>query len=558
MTDSRVRDLGWDDSLYDDHPRDGAARRGADTGRTPHTDPEDPAEDADDGDGPPGGPRPKRRGRRVVRWTAITLAVLILGTAGAGYAYYEHLSDNIRKGKRNSGDSDVAKAPTNAVNILLLGADGRNSAENLKLGGAKYTKGDPPRADVIMLLHISADRSNMSVVSIPRDTRVPIPECTDPETGKKFAATTHAIINESLMRGGPGCTLATVQNLTKVYIDHWMTIDFAGVVKMADAVGGVEVCVNQPVWDHPTPQQPGGSGLKLKAGAQKITGKTALQWLRTRHAFESDLGRARAQHMYMNSMVRELRSQNVFTDAGRLGGLAEAATNALQVSEEIGTPKKLFDLGMQLKSVPSDRITMLTMPPVTDTENDQHYMPDPVAAPKVWSRLVHDLPFDDKGKKKAKKKPAESGPAARPAADVPVAVVNGTAGDAAGTPVNGRAGVLAEALVRSGFGQAALVGTAQPSAATVIEYPASEGAQGRSDALAVAKVFKLPAGVVKESSHVGSVTLVVGADWRDGTVFQGGADDDGTLPKSAGALNGANDSACMDVYRPYRWDPDLG
>ncbi|MFD8078015.1 LCP family protein [Streptomyces sp. NPDC059718] len=557
MTDSRVRDLGWDDSLYDDHPRDGTPQRGTDAVRAPHTDPgRGGGQPGGRPDGQPGARPPQRRRRRVVRWIAVTLAVLILGTAGAGYAYYEHLSHNLRKGKRNSGDSDVAKAPTNALNILLLGADGRNSAENLKLGGARYTKDEPPRADVIMLLHVSADRSNMSVVSIPRDTRVPIPKCTDPKTGKKFAATTHAIINESLARGGPGCTLATVQNLTKVYIDHWMMIDFAGVVKMADAVGGVEVCVKQPVWDHPTPQQPGGSGLKLEAGSQKITGKKALQWLRTRHAFESDLGRAKAQHMYMNSMVRELRSQNVFTDGGRLRGLAEAATNALQVSEEIGTPKKLFDLGMQLKSVPSNRITMLTMPPVTDTENDQHYMPDPVAAPKVWSRLVHDLPFDDKGKKKAKKEP--TGPAARPAADIPVSVVNGTAGDATGTPVNGRARALATALAQGGFGKAAAATAPQPSAATVIEYPASGGAQGRSDALAVAKLFKLPSGVVKESSHVASVTLVVGADWREGTVFQGAADDDGSLPTSAGALNGANDSACMDVYRPYRWDPGLG
>ncbi|MFF7213096.1 LCP family protein [Streptomyces sp. NPDC008238] len=552
MTDSRVRDLGWDDSLYDDHPRDGAAERGTDTARSPHTDP------AGDGDGRRGGPRPAKRGRRVLKWTATGLAVVVLGTAGAAYAYYEHLSDNIRKGKRNSGDSDVAKAPTNALNVLLLGADGRNSEENLKLGGAKYTKGNPPRADVIMLLHVSADRSNMSVVSIPRDTRVPIPACTDPTTGKKYAATTHAIINESLARGGPGCTLATVQNLTKVYIDHWMMIDFAGVVKMADAIGGVDVCVKQPVWDHPTPQQPGGSGLKLKAGRQKITGKTALQWLRTRHAFESDLGRAQAQHMYMNSMVRELRSQNVFTDGGRLRDLAEAATKALQVSEEIGTPKELLNLGMQLKSVPSDRITMLTMPPVTDTENDQHYMPDPVAAPKVWSRLVHDVAFDDKGKKKPKERTEPSGPAARPAADIPVTVVNGTAGDAAGTPVNGRARALAGVLAQSGFGRATADGTAQPTAATVLEYPAAEGGQGRSDALAVAKALGLPGGAVKASSHVGSVTLVVGADWRDGTAFQGAADDGGTLPKSAGALNGANDSACMDVYRPYRWDPGLG
>ncbi|MDX3074782.1 LCP family protein [Streptomyces sp. MI02-7b] len=544
MTDRGVRDLGWDDSLYETRPQ-----HEADAARTGP-----PAPGAPDGGRAQraAGTR-RRRGRRALRWTAVVLALLILGTAGAGYAYYQHLSHNIRKGKRNSGASNVHKAPTNALNILLLGSDSRNTDANLKLGGAKYTRGDKPRADVIMLVHVSADRSNMSVVSIPRDTRVPIPKCTDPKTGETFPATTHAIINESLTHGGPGCTLATVQNLTGVYIDHWMMIDFAGVVKMADAVGGVEVCVRQNVWDHPTPDQPGGSGLKLKAGRQKIYGKTALQWLRTRHAFESDLGRAEAQHMYMNSMVRELRSQNVFTDSGRLRNLAEAATKALQVSEEIGTPKKLYDLGMELKSVPSKRITMLTMPPATDPENDQHYIPDAVNAPRVWAKLVHDVPFDDNGAKKPPKKPAESGPPARPAADIPVAVVNGTAGDSTGTPVNGRAGVVAGLLAGQGFTGAVKAAEAQPSATTAIAYPAAQGAQARSDALAVAKALKLPAGLVKESSHVASVTLVVGADWREGTAYAGGADPDAKLPDSAGALNGSDKSTCMPVYAPYRW-----
>ena len=75
-----------------------------------------------------------------------------------------------------------------------------------------------------------------------------------------------------------------------------------------------------------------------------MKGEQALQWLRTRHAFGSDPGRAEAQHMYLNSMIRTLKSQNVFTDPLRLNGLAETATKSLEVSEEIGTVKKLFDL----------------------------------------------------------------------------------------------------------------------------------------------------------------------------------------------------------------------
>ena len=307
---------------------------------------------AGDGDGTGGADngghrrgRGPRRKHRVLRWSATTLAVLILGTAGAGYLYYRHLNANIHKGERSSGDSKARRAEPNAagqtpLNILLIGSDSRGSAENVKLGGSKDNRNNPPLGDVQMLIHLSADRKSAAMVSIPRDTRVDIPKCTDPDTGRTYPAT-NDIINTSLARGGAGCTLATWENLTGVYIDHWMTIDFAGVVRMADAIGGVDVCVRQNVWDHPTAAVPGGSGLKMTAGTKKIKGMQALQWLRTRHAWGSDPMRARAQHMYLNSMLRTLKKQNVFTDTGRLTDLAEAATKSLKVSEEIGTVKKL-------------------------------------------------------------------------------------------------------------------------------------------------------------------------------------------------------------------------
>ncbi|MEU6603418.1 LCP family protein, partial [Streptomyces flaveolus] len=321
--------------------------------------------------------------RRVLRWGLATVSVLIVGTTATGYLYYEHLNGNIRTGQRSSAASlaqrPISKPMPNSagrtpVNILLIGSDSRNSDENVKLGGSKENRGNPPLADVQMLIHLSADRKSASAVSIPRDTRVDIPKCTDPDTGQVYAAT-NAIINESFAHGGAGCTLATWENLTGVYIDHWMTIDFAGVVRMADAVGGVSVCVKQNLWDRPLPGVPGGSGLRLTAGTHKIKGKQALQWLRTRHAFASDLGRAKAQHMYLNSMIRTLKDQNVFTDTGRLMNLAEAGTKSLEVSEEIGTVKKLYDLGMQLKTVPADRITMATMPTAVDPQNPDHLVP---------------------------------------------------------------------------------------------------------------------------------------------------------------------------------------
>ncbi|BFO22127.1 LCP family protein [Streptomyces sp. KM77-8] len=427
----------------------------------------------------------------MLRWSATTLAVLILGTAGAGYLYYEHLNGNLEKGERSSGDSKARRTEPNAagqtpLNILLIGSDSRASDKNVALGGGRDTRGNPPLGDVQMLIHLSADRESAAVVSIPRDTRVDIPGCTDPKTGDDYPAT-NDIINTSLGRGGPGCTLATWENLTGVYIDHWMTIDFAGVVSMADAIGGVEVCVSQNVWDRPLPGVPGGSGLKMKAGSEKVEGERALQWLRTRHAWGSDLLRARAQHMYMNSMIRTLRDQNVFTDSGRLMDLAEAATSSLTVSEEIGTVKKLYDLGTQLKTVPPDRITMTTLPTVEDPQDRNHLLAAGTDAEQVWTMLRDDVAFDDKGGKNGKdrnggknkasgkdeKDKASDDPAA-PDAEIGVLVQNATRSASLG-PVGGRANAIVRSLVTKGFTRAAPdTSRALAEERTAVRYPAAD------------------------------------------------------------------------------------
>ncbi|WP_328339472.1 LCP family protein [Streptomyces violaceus] len=530
-------------------------------GTKPGAVPREPAPGRSTGPGGGGGRRGRRarRGRRVLRWSATTLSMVVLATAGAGYLYYEHLNGNIEKGQRSSGDSKARRAAPNAsgqtpLNILLIGSDSRNSDENVELGGARKDRGTPPRGDVQMLIHLAADRESASVVSIPRDTRVDIPKCTDPKSGRTYPPV-NTIINASLARGGAGCTLATWENLTGIYIDHWMTIDFAGVVKMADAIGGVEVCVEQNVWDRPLPGVPGGSGLKLKAGRTKVQGEQALQWLRTRHAWGSDPLRARAQHMYMNSMIRTLKSQNVFTGTGRLTDLAEAATKSLHVSEEIGTVKKLYDLGAQLKTVPTDRITMTTLPTAADPEDANHLIPAGTDADRVWEMIRDDVPFDGKGGKPGAKKAEKAEKASRdPAAadgEIGVLVQNATRAGTLG-PVSGRAGAITQYLVGKGFTKAAAdTSGALAEERTVVRYPSAELA---GDAQRVAKSLGIPGGSVRRSTDASGVTVVVGADWRTGTAYpKQPAPKAGDLPGDADALNGSDAGKCMNVYAPYRW-----
>ncbi|WSY82500.1 LCP family protein [Streptomyces sp. NBC_00876] len=490
----------------------------------------------------------------MLRWIAISLAFLILGTGAAGYLYYEHLSNNLRKGKRSAGNSAAKKTAPNAagqtpLNILLIGSDSRNSAENLKLGGSKESVGNTPLADVQMLLHVSADRKNASVVSIPRDTTVQIPYCKNPDTHKKYPAS-RGIINETL-RGGAGCTLDTWEKLTGVYIDHWMMVDFAGVVDMADAVGGAWVCVKDNVYDVPKPRVPGGSYLRMKKGRHKIQGEVALKWLRTRHAFASDIGRSKAQHMYLNSVMRELKGQNAFTDTGRLMDLAETATSSLQVSEEIGTPKKLFDLGMQLKNVPLDKMTMLTMPRIPDPDDPEaHVLPKPGAAEKLWGLLRDDQSLNPKDRAKAKKK-TETGPKAGAPASLGVTVVNGTSADGQAA-AEGRAGAVRDLLKAKGFTEADTSADPGTALTTEVSYPRSAGAQGKSDALSIAKALGMPTSVVKETPDGAGLTLTVGSDWRTGSTFPKPAVDDSDPLEGTEAVNSAKTDDCMDIYWPYR------
>ncbi|MFI8829004.1 LCP family protein [Streptomyces sp. NPDC053431] len=563
---SRARELGWDESLYEDGTGSGSVGTDARPGGTVPRSRRAGGGSGDGGDGPGRqghrrGGAPRRRARkagkrRILRWVAVTLSLLILGTAGAGYLYYEHLNGNIRSGGRAGGESGVKKGAPNALgdtplNILLIGSDDRSDPKNVALGGGKDDRNRPPLADVQMLLHVSADRKNASIVSIPRDTIVHIPKCRG-EDGKEYPATDTSPINETLARGGAGCTLTTWESITGVYIDHWMMIDFTGVVSMADEVGGVPVCVKTGVWDKPTRRVKGGSGLQLPEGTHEVQGEQALQWLRTRHAWGNDQGRAKAQHMYMNGLMKKLQGQNAWTDTGRLLGLAEVAVKAFQVSDEIGTVKKLFDLSMQLKNVKLDRLTTATVPTVEWSQDKDKLVMVQKSADKMWSMLRDDVAFDKNGEP-AKPKPAATAsakpttPAEEPGS-FKVTVVNGTGSDEQ-APVKGRAGALAEELRGKGFTQADSSRDAQPRRDSVVLYPKSAGEQGKANAQSVAASLGLPATAVRADASAEDVTLVVGADWREGATYKKPQVEAGDLPE------GANDKVdCMDVYSVYRWD----
>ncbi|MEU9231967.1 LCP family protein [Streptomyces subrutilus] len=525
--------------------------------------------------------RSTRRGRRrVLRWVASVLSLLILATAAGGYLYYRHLNGSIKTDALNLGETKLGGSKPNSfgqtpLNILLIGSDARDDAANQALGGGTDTFDGPPLADVQMLLHLSADRSNMSVVSMPRDTMLMMPKCTEPN-GKVHPASKGLVqTNESLQRGGPGCTVAAWTELTKIPIDHFMMIDFKGVVSMADAIGGVPVCVEQNV--HSRTRDGKGSGLKLPKGESIIQGETALQWLRTRYGFEdgTDIARTHAQHQYMNSMAREFRKNAKLTNPVKMNSLAQAAIDAMVVDTGLNKIDKLYDLSMELKKVSPGRITMTTMPWVYSTRPglDGRVEPMPGEAEALFRMVREDIALDGKGSgtpeagaspspgaPAAPSAPAQpstaptTAPATAPAsspAKVAVTVRNATGGkDGAEAKVKLRANDVAALLKDKGFTKATADTQTGAEDATVVRFATDAQA---ADAASLATALGLPATAVEKSAEVPGIVLFVGKDWRTGSAPTPPPAAPTVAPTSAHALSGDNDKACMPVQEGFTW-----
>ncbi|MEU6535688.1 LCP family protein [Streptomyces sp. NPDC047000] len=446
----------------------------------------------------------------MLRIAGLCLAVLVLGTAGVGWWFYEHLNGNINSvpldGKGGAEKADAfGRTP---INILVMGSDGRTSAADCKLGGGCSKTGvqsGSGNADVEMVVHISADRSNATVMSIPRDTVTDIPACKDTATGTSTAGY-HGQINSALQYG-PACQVATVHQLTGIPIDHFVQLDFSGVVKMSDAVGGVSVCVSADVYDT-------YSHLKLSKGTHTLKGETALEFVRSRHGFGdgSDLGRTLTQHIFLSAMIRKFKSAGTLTDPTAVYDLADAATKALTVDDGLGSVKKLIGLAADVNKVPTKRMTFTTMQTAPDpSDSDRVVVAD--GAKSLFAAIAGDqsLSTGSGGRSTAAAATATATASAVPPSRIAVTVENGTG-------ITGRASTVANALTGQGFSSATTTANAPSSAAvTTLTY----GTGRKGEARTAAKALGLSSSHLKQGTGTG-LTLVIGSDWPSGTSFPGG------------------------------------
>ncbi|KKD03776.1 LCP family protein [Streptomyces sp. WM6386] len=324
--------------------------------------------------------RGKRKGLLIAAWTAA--GIVVLGGTGAGYLYFK-LNGNIKSVDIDQalGTDRPTKVDNGSENILVLGSDTR-SGSNKKLGGG--ADDGSARSDTAMIVHVYEGRKKASVVSIPRDTLVDRPECTDSD-GTEHDAATNEMFNSAYSTGGASCAVKTVESLTDIRMDHYLEVDFSGFQKLIDELGGVEVTTTKTITDP-------DSHLDLKAGTHTLTGKQALGLVRTRHGVGdgSDLGRIQLQQAFIKALINQIKTVDLFDSPKKLYNLADTATNAVTTDTGLGSVNKLMSFANGLKGISSKNMTMVTMPVQYDPQDGNRVLVDKDKAKLVWKALEND------------------------------------------------------------------------------------------------------------------------------------------------------------------------
>jgi len=318
--------------------------------------------------------QPRSRRSRILRWSAFLVAGLMIAVTLTGYAYYRHLDANLSVITIGPIKNQPPPSAKGVENFLILGSQTRNG----QTGGQAEFGTDPNTnlSDNIILFHVNASHTEATVVSIPRDTMVYEPACgTTP-------AIQQAIIDGAMNLGGPTCAVATVEALTGIRIDHYIRFTFNSFRDTIDAVGGVEVCLRQPV-DDPY------SHLDLDAGEHYITGNEALEFVRTRHGVSDggDLGRIELQQEFISSLMQKVEHENIFSDPLTLASLADAVTKDVTVDNSLGSVSALLEQAYGLRNIKTSDIEFITMPTIEDPQNLNRLLPEDPEDDIIWQML---------------------------------------------------------------------------------------------------------------------------------------------------------------------------
>lgn len=339
--------------------------------------------------------------RRVVLRAILCLFIALFSfVATAGAAVYSEINSTITSHSVIITSQKTKKAETEIldpnsgkpINLLVMGQDSRDGAENFALGN--QIEGGEHNADTTMIAQISADRSYVNLVSIPRDTLVDVPACT---TSKGTIPARYNVMFNSIfaygynmdgLSGAATCAMAAVESLTGIHLDQFIVVDFAGMKKMIDAIGGVDVCIAENVNDEYT-------GLRLNKGLDHLDGTSGTMFARIRHGIGdgSDIGRTARQQYLIKQLLRQIKQKNILLNVNELYSFAKSALESLTMSSGLGQLGTLTGLAYSMRHFSVSNLYSRTAPIMT-APSDPNRVVFSDAAKTLWELMRAGKPIN--------------------------------------------------------------------------------------------------------------------------------------------------------------------
>ncbi|GAB2495180.1 LCP family protein [Nocardiopsis aegyptia] len=449
------------------------------------------------------------------QWVACVATALAIIASLGGYTWYQGIVGNITTAQVDTDQWDRPTSVEGVMNILIIGSDVR-SGEN-----AEYGDAEGERPDTMLIASVNVDSGAATLVNLPRDLVVDLPGC-EPSEGHQGMSAQSGMLNSAMTFGGVGCQWSTVEQVTGVHLDHFVMMDFGGFKDIVDAVGGVEMCVPEPIEDPK-------AHLSLDAGLQTLNGEDSLGFVRSRYGQGdgSDLSRIERQQEFMGAMLRQVLSSDVMASPVTVTNFLGAVTDSITTDEDL-TIDTMADIAISMREVDLERVQFVTVP------NGQHpadpnriIMSD--AAPALFEAVNNGtLMPEEEEEEDAGGEEAEAAPEP---SEISVEVLNNTG-------IEGLAGEVEGVLLGEGY---TVTGTGNPTerlpAATTVYY--APGEEAAADLLA----GSLDQAATEEVAGLEqTLELVIGADWT-------GFADDGSevsVTEDLGGSTAADDgqSAC--------------
>ena len=432
--------------------------------------------------------QPRRRGHAAVyvgRVLAAGLSVALLLTFGTYWWKYHAFSAGLNRLNVISGTHSSHDIDGKAQNLLIVGNDDRQTATNAELAQLHTGRdGGSLNTDTMMIVHVPADGTKATLISLPRDSYVDIPGFGQAKLNSAYVDgynNTAGSVNTK-RAGGAKVLINTVQNLTGLTVDHFVQVDLLGFYRISNAIGGVDVNMCAAVTDA-------GSGVNLHKGVNIIKGTQALAFVRQRYNFPNGLGdldRVERQRYFLTAAFRKLTSGGVLLNPIKLQNLLNAIRSSLYMDSTLDP----LGLARQMQNLSANNIVGKTIP--TDGFANNAAGSVVVVNPAQVRSFVNALIGNQDSKLAAAKTVAPS--------SFVIDVLN------AGSGINGFAKQNADTLRGAGFQVSEVGDNPSPSPSTVIEY--ADGMQSQAKTLATF----VPGASLQQVPSIAHVTLLLGND----------------------------------------------